>query len=71
MEYITSWTIVHHGIRKHEVNIPLELERVRNNAIFDPRFDSLEVHWPFDDIMIVWCFRVLYRIVKDISVAML
>jgi len=71
VEYITRRTVVHHGIRKHEVHVPLKLERVRDISIFDPRLDSLEVHWPFDDVVIVGCFRILDRVVKNIAVAML
>jgi len=69
--YITSRTIIHHCIRKHKIHIPLELKRTRDDTIFDPRLDSLEVHRSFDNLVVVWRFRVFDRVVEDVAVAVL
>jgi len=69
--HIRVWSIVHHCICKHQIDIALELEGVGDDAVFYPCLDCFEIHWSLDNFMIVWCFRILDWIVEYISIAVL
>ena len=69
--YIRPRPIVHHRIREHEVYIPLELQRVRNQTVLDACLDRLEVHRPLDNVVVVWSFGFLNGVVEDVPVAVL
>lgn len=69
--YVRTGPVVHHGIREHQVNVPLKFQRVGYRPVLDSRFNGLEVHWPLHDFMVVGSFGVLDGIVKDGAVAVL
>lgn len=68
---IRSRSIVNHGIGKHEIDIPLKLERARNDAIFHLHLDTFKIHGTLDDLVVVRCLGGFDRIVEDIPVPML
>ena len=69
--YIRPWSIVHHSISEHEVNVALVFKGVANYPILEPHLDGLEVHRAFNDLMVIRRFRVFYGIVEYIAVSML
>ena len=47
------WSIVHHRIGKHQIDIPLVFEGVGYLAVSYFRFDRLQVYRSSDDLIIV------------------
>jgi len=68
---IRPWPVVNHGIGKHEIDIPLKLERVSDGTVFHFHLDRFEVDWTLDNFMVVGCFGRFDRIVENITVPML
>jgi len=68
---ITPWPIVHHRIRKHQVHIPLKIHGCPNHAIFDPSFNSLQVHGTLDNLVVIGRFGRFYGVMEDITIAVL
>ena len=63
--------IVYHRIHEHEIDVSLKLQRVSDHIISNPSFDGLQVHGPFNYVMIVRCLRRADRIVENVSISML
>jgi hypothetical protein len=62
-------TIIHHRVGEHQIDIPLKFERIDDLSVLNLGFDSLEIHGPLDDLVIVRRFRWLDGVVEDIAIA--
>jgi hypothetical protein len=69
--YIRPWSIIHHSVGEHEVNVALVFKGIANYPILEPRLDSLEIHRTFNDLMVIRRFRVFNGIVKYVAISVL
>lgn len=69
--YIRPWSIIHHRVGKHEVNVALVFQGIANYPVLKPRLDGLEIHRALNDLMVIRRFRVFYGIVENVAVSVL
>jgi hypothetical protein len=65
------WSVIHHRISEHQIDISLEVDDVRNAAVSYSGLDGFQVHWSLDDFAVVRCLGIPYWIVKDVTITML
>lgn len=66
---IGVWSVVHHRIGEHQIDISLVLEGIGYLAVSYFRFDRLQVYGSPDDLIIIRCVCDLYWAMEDAPVS--